>query len=227
MTGFWENTEKESRVHLVRKGRVQSWLTELDDGPIRWLVKCTGDADLKSKCLQACKTVDHRGCREYELYVVGMSEVVQNLRVKTCHGTCSDGSAIYKHWYHTSRGGWSQHHGWSGPRWSGCVGKRCEKSERRWSVCVMDESHRHRDLSNSLFETFLMMCRSASALSLLVWIEFFPNYWLTLTVGLADGGKHSLWVRVVFDVTHNLILVSLVPKNWRILKPPEPCVSLL
>ena len=28
------------------------------------------------------------------------------------------------------------------------------------------------------------MCRSTSNLSLLVWIEFFPNYWITMTVGL-------------------------------------------
>ena len=33
----------------------------------------------------------------------------------------------------------------------------------------------------SLFETFLMMCRSTS----LDWIEFFPNYWITMTVGLS------------------------------------------
>ena len=31
-----------------------------------------------------------------------------------------------------------------------------------------------------------MMCRSTSALSLIVWIEFFPNWWITMTVGLAD-----------------------------------------
>ena len=40
--------------------------------------------------------------------------------------------------------------------------------------------------------------------------------WLPLTVGLDDGGRHSLWVRVILDVTHNLILMSLVSKNWRI-----------
>ncbi len=34
---------------------------------------------------------------------------------------------------------------------------------------------------NSLFETFLMMCRSTSDLSLLVSMQFFPNYRITLT----------------------------------------------
>ena len=44
-------------------------------------------------------------------------------------------------------------------------------------------------MPTSLLETFLMMCRSTSTLSLLGSIEFFPNYWITMTVGLA-------WFRV-------------------------------
>jgi hypothetical protein len=39
-------------------------------------------------------------------------------------------------------------------------------------------------VSTSLLETFLMMCRSTSTLSLLVWIHFFPKCWITVTVGL-------------------------------------------
>ncbi len=38
---------------------------------------------------------------------------------------------------------------------------------------------------NSLFETFLMMCRSTSDLSLLVSMQFFPNYRITLTAHIA------------------------------------------
>ena len=45
--------------------------------------------------------------------------------------------------------------------------------------------HRHSMIWNSLFETFLLICRSTFGLSLLVWIEFPPNHWLSLTVGLA------------------------------------------
>ncbi len=36
-------------------------------------------------------------------------------------------------------------------------------------------------LLNTLSETFLMMCRSTSAISLLVWMQFPPNYRITLT----------------------------------------------
>ncbi len=39
-----------------------------------------------------------------------------------------------------------------------------------------------------LFETFLMMCRSTSGISLLVWIDFFPNSWITMTVGFTSVG---------------------------------------
>ncbi len=44
----------------------------------------------------------------------------------------------------------------------------------------------------SLLETFLMMCRSTSALSLIVWIEFFHNCWMPLTVGLACMLRDSM-----------------------------------
>jgi hypothetical protein len=46
-------------------------------------------------------------------------------------------------------------------------------------------------LRDSLSETFLMMCRSTSAISLWVWIEFFLNCWIPLTVGLAPSPKSS------------------------------------
>jgi hypothetical protein len=36
----------------------------------------------------------------------------------------------------------------------------------------------------SLFETFFNMCRGTSELSLLVWMQFFPNYRITLTCHL-------------------------------------------
>ncbi len=38
----------------------------------------------------------------------------------------------------------------------------------------------------SLFETVLMMCRSTSDLSLLVWMQFLPTYRITLTCHLAS-----------------------------------------
>ena len=41
----------------------------------------------------------------------------------------------------------------------------------------------------SLFESFLMMCRSTSDLSLKVWMQFFPNYLIILTWHLASYPK--------------------------------------
>ncbi len=47
-------------------------------------------------------------------------------------------------------------------------------------------------IPTSLLETFLMMCRSTSVLSPIVWIEFFPIYWMSLTVGLAPDLRRSI-----------------------------------
>ena len=57
-----------------------------------------------------------------------------------------------------------------------------------------------------------MMCRSTSDLSLFVWIEFFPNYWLPLTVGLSKvcfGKQDWHFVKLKSDfrstVPHHLV----------------------
>jgi hypothetical protein len=47
------------------------------------------------------------------------------------------------------------------------------------------QPYRDTIIRSSLSELFLIMCRSTSGLSLWVWIDFLPNYWITMTVGLA------------------------------------------
>lgn len=42
-------------------------------------------------------------------------------------------------------------------------------------------------MPTSLFETFLMMCRSTSALSPVVSMQFSPNYLITMTAHIARG----------------------------------------
>ena len=46
-------------------------------------------------------------------------------------------------------------------------------------------------LPNSLSETFLMMCRSTSAISLLVSMQFYPNYLITLTAHIVIDEKFA------------------------------------
>ena len=41
-------------------------------------------------------------------------------------------------------------------------------------------------MPTSLFETFLMMCRSTSALSPVVSMQFSPNYLITMTARIAS-----------------------------------------
>ena len=53
-------------------------------------------------------------------------------------------------------------------------------------------------MPKSLFETFLMMCRSTSALSPVVSMQFSPNYLITMTAHIAGSNdavshiEHSL-----------------------------------
>jgi hypothetical protein len=51
----------------------------------------------------------------------------------------------------------------------------------------------------SLFETFLMMCRSTSDLSLIVWIHVFPNYRITMTVHIVGKWWTSYRDKVEFN----------------------------
>jgi hypothetical protein len=62
-----------------------------------------------------------------------------------------------------------------------CLHSSIKKKKFHWVTGGQDSISR-----NSLFETFLMMCRSTSDLSLLVSMQFFPNYRITLTAHIAS-----------------------------------------
>ncbi len=65
----------------------------------------------------------------------------------------------------------------------------------------------------SLFETFLMMCRSTSELSLLVSMQFYPNYLITMTAHIAYSSPLFLssnsCLVLTFSVTSSCVWFSL------------------
>ncbi len=63
---------------------------------------------------------------------------------------------------------------------------RTSSTTAPWTRQSTDQINR-----TSLFEVFLMMCRSTSDLSLLVWMQFFPNYRITLTCHLPSSWRHG------------------------------------
>ena len=68
----------------------------------------------------------------------------------------------------------------------------------------------------SLFETFLIMCRSTSDLSILVWIDFLPNYWITMPVGLVTRENYfltpkwqmSFWTTRTVFFNHHCVFIG-------------------
>jgi hypothetical protein len=67
---------------------------------------------------------------------------------------------------------------------------------------------------NCPFETFFMMCRSTSNLSLWVWIDFFPNCWIFMTVGLTR--VTSIFLGILSPLGFSVDFFS----SWRSCFPP-------
>ena len=63
-------------------------------------------------------------------------------------------------------------------------------------------------MPTSLFETFLMMCRSTSALSPVVSMQFSPNYLITMTAHIAY--YQAFW-GVLIDMIVELLDLSIKP----------------